>query len=102
MTVPFLLWCNVNTRKAIATSAACGLPIALAGGVGFVFTGLNAQYLPAYSLGYVYLPVLLAITFSSVVFAPLGVKLVHQIDTKHLKNIFTIFLYISATHMIFS
>ncbi|MDQ7002827.1 MAG: sulfite exporter TauE/SafE family protein, partial [Ghiorsea sp.] len=35
MSVPFLTWCNVKTQHAIATSAALGVPIALAGGMGY-------------------------------------------------------------------
>ena len=31
LTVPFLIWCHVDIRKAVATSSACGFPIALAG-----------------------------------------------------------------------
>lgn len=36
LTVPFLVWCNVKIQQAVATSSACGLPIAVAGCVGFI------------------------------------------------------------------
>ena len=39
MTVPYLAWCNVAMQKAVATSAAVGLPIAIAGAVGFTLAG---------------------------------------------------------------
>ena len=37
LTVPFLVWCNVDIRKAVSTSAALGFPIAIANSVGFIF-----------------------------------------------------------------
>ena len=35
LTVPLLIYCNVPIHQAVGTSAACGLPIALAGAIGF-------------------------------------------------------------------
>lgn len=35
LTTPFLLWYRLGLRRAIATSAACGLPIALAGAASY-------------------------------------------------------------------
>ncbi|HMR02172.1 MAG TPA: sulfite exporter TauE/SafE family protein, partial [Candidatus Competibacter phosphatis] len=70
LTVPFLTWCNIAIRQAVATSSACGLPIALAGALGFVVTGLNATGRPDWSLGYVYGPALVGITLTSMLSAP--------------------------------
>ena len=39
LSVPFLSWCSVELHKAIGTSAAIGLPIALAGAVGYATAG---------------------------------------------------------------
>ncbi len=39
MTTPFLVYNNINIKNAIATSAAVGMPIAIAGGVGFIIWG---------------------------------------------------------------
>jgi len=41
MTIPWMNFCNVPMRQAIGTSAALGLPIAIAGTVGFIITGLG-------------------------------------------------------------
>ncbi|MBL8259689.1 MAG: sulfite exporter TauE/SafE family protein [Candidatus Competibacteraceae bacterium] len=92
LTVPFLTWCNVQIRQAVATSAACGLPIAVAGALGFAIAGLNATALPAWSLGYVYGPALVGIALTSMLFAPLGAKLAHSLPTETLKKIFAVFL----------
>ena len=102
LTVPFLTWCNTTIRQAVATSAACGLPIALAGTLGFVVTGLNAAPLPAWSLGYVYGPALVGIVFTSMLTAPLGAKLAHTLPTEVLKKVFAVFLAVIGVKMLLS
>lgn len=102
LSVPFMLWCNVPTHHAIGTSAAIGLPIAVAGTVGYVFNGWNVANLPSYSLGYVYLPALFGIAAVSVLTAPLGVKLAHSLPVDRLKRYFAILLYVVATRMLIS
>jgi uncharacterized membrane protein YfcA len=102
LSVPFMLWCNINAHHAIGTSAAIGLPIAVAGTVGYIINGWNAPNLPAYSLGYVYLPALFGIAAISVLTAPLGVRLAHSLPVDRLKRIFAILLYIVATKMLLS
>lgn len=58
LSVPFMVWCNIPMHTAIGTAAAIGFPIAIAGTVGYVYNGMHATGLPAYSVGYVYLPAL--------------------------------------------
>jgi len=77
--VPFLAYCNINMQKAVATSSACGLPIAIAGSIGFGITGLNESGLPAWSSGYIYWPAFAGITIASALFAPLGARLAHAL-----------------------
>lgn len=100
LTVPFLTWCNVSIRQAVATSAACGLPIALAGSIGFVITGLNTANLPAWSLGYVYGPALVGIALVSMLSAPLGARLAHTLPTEMLKKVFAVFLALIGIKML--
>ncbi|MGV6857617.1 MAG: sulfite exporter TauE/SafE family protein [bacterium] len=92
LTVPFLYACNVSLREAIATSAACGLPIALAGSLGFVLSGLDNPATPSGALGYVYLPALLGVVLTSVAFAPLGAGLTHRLPVGHIKKVFALLL----------
>ena len=87
-------------HQAVATSAACGLPIALAGTLGFIITGLNAADRPAWSLGYVYGPALAGVAFASMLLAPLGAKLAHTLPTETLKKIFAVFLTLVGTKML--
>ena len=92
MTVPFLVWCNQNIRKAIATSAACGLPIAVAGAAGFIVAGLNETALPKGTSGYLYWPAFIGIVVCSVLTAPLGARLAHTIPMGALKKVFALLL----------
>jgi len=46
LSVPFLTWCNLPVHHAIGTSAAIGFPIAVAGTLGYIATGLSVSGLP--------------------------------------------------------
>lgn len=94
LTVPFLSWCNVRMQQAVGTSSACGLPIALAGAVGNVMTGWGEPALPDYSLGFIYMPAMLGIVLTSMVFARVGANLAHRLDSGLLKKIFAILLIV--------
>lgn len=100
--IPFLAWCSVPLRRAIGTSAAIGLPIAIAGALGYVVQGLRADGLPALSLGYVYLPALVLVAATSMLAAPLGARLAHRLPVKRLRIIFALLLYALATRMLVS
>ena len=99
LTVPFLNWCNYDIKKAIGTSAACGMPIAVAGMLGFIWVGLDVQEMPSGTMGYVYWPAFIGIGAMSVLFAPLGVKLAHSLPSYWLKKMFSIFILLVAIKM---
>ena len=92
LTVPWLVWHNVDIRQAVGTSAACGLPIALSGTLGFVVAGWRVEGLPAGATGYVYWPAVIAIILSSVLVAPVGARLAHTLPQAHLKKAFALLL----------
>lgn len=98
--VPFMTWCNVAIHQAVATSAALGLPIALANTLGYVVAGQGVAGLPAGSVGYVFVPALLVIAAASVLMAPLGVKAAHALPVKSLKRVFASVLYLLAAYMV--
>jgi hypothetical protein len=100
LTVPFLVWCNVNMRQAVATSSACGLPIAIAGAIGFAATGWNEIRLPAWSSGYIYWPALASIALTSLLFAPLGARLAHTLPVAVLRRVFAVFLAVLGVRML--
>lgn len=100
LTVPFLMWCNIDIRKAVATSSACGFPIALAGTISMILVGLNNPDLPENSIGYVYWPAAVLIVMSSILFAPIGARLAHTLKISVLKRIFAIVLLIIGIRMV--
>ncbi len=99
MTVPFLHWNGVSIRNAVATSSACGFPIALAGTIGFIVTGWGEEYLPSGSTGYVYWTAMPWIVITAFLFAPLGAKLAHNMPTRTLRRLFALLLFIVGVRL---
>jgi len=102
MTTPYLLWNNIPIRQAIGTSAACGLPIALFGSLGYLLAGLDAGGLPPGSSGYIYWPAFFGIITTSILFAPLGARLTTLLPVKVLKKLFAVVLMAVAVRLLTS
>ncbi len=102
VSVPFMLWHNVEVRRAIGTSSAIGIPIAVAGCAGYLINGLSVQNLPEYSIGFIFLPALVGIVICSIFSAPLGAKLVYILPVTRIKKFFAILLFIVGTNMLFT
>ena len=101
LTVPFLSACNIKLQHAIGTAAAIGFPIAIAGTFGYIANGIiQSKILPEYSLGYVYLPALAGIVIFSVISASIGAKVTHITQTKTIRKIFVMLLYLLGTKML--
>ncbi|MCX7171205.1 MAG: sulfite exporter TauE/SafE family protein [Proteobacteria bacterium] len=101
MSIPFMVWSNVAIHQAVGTSSALGFPIAIAGVVGYVFTGWQAEQLPPYSLGYVYLPAFVGVVLMSFMLAPYGARMAHKLPVKQLKRAFGGFLALLASKMLY-
>jgi uncharacterized membrane protein YfcA len=84
-------------HKAVATAAGLGVPITLAGAIGYVMAGLPHQAsLPPLSLGFVsVIGVVLIAPLSSGV-APLGARLAHSLPKRTLEIAFGLFLLLVA------
>lgn len=102
ITVPFLHACNLELKRAIAISTALGFPIALFGAAGFVLSGWHNAALPASTLGYVSLPALTAIASVSIMMAPLGVRLSHELPVKKLKQVFGLLVLAISISMLWN
>ena len=92
LAVPFMTWCSVPVKRAVATAAAFGVPIAISGTLGFLVAGLHAPNLPPGSVGYVVLPAFASIAVASVLAAPLGARLAHRLSDVMLRRIFVLFI----------
>jgi len=99
MTVPFMLFCGVSMTTAIGTGAALGVPVALVGTLGYVFSGHQVSELPHLALGFVYGPALLGIVAGSVLTAPMGARAAHRMPVATLRRIFAGLLYVLAAKM---
>lgn len=102
LSVPFMVWHNVEMRKAIGTSSAIGIPIAFSGCFGYFMNGLSVPNLPEYSLGFIFLPALLGMVIFSMMTAPFGAKLAHTLPVVRIKKIFAVLLFIVGVNMLIS
>jgi len=100
--VPFLLRRNVRVHEAIGTAAAVGWPIAAAGTLGYILSGVGREGLPSWNVGFVYLPALVWIVVASMAMAPLGARIAHRTPGGTLKRVFAVVLFLLATNMLVS
>ena len=102
LTVPYLVGRGIDIKKAIGTSAALGLPIALAGTLGYVINGWPYSSAENLTLGFIYLPAVLLISITSFISAPLGAKMAHRLPVAILKKIFSLLLILLSIKMLVS
>lgn len=100
LTVPFLTWRSVPMQQAVATSSACGLPIALASALSFMIIGWHNPHLPQWSFGFVYLPAMLGIALTSMFFARFGARLAHKLSPRLLKRLFAVLLLVVGVNFL--
>ena len=100
ISVPFMTWCNVRIHNAVATSAALGFPIALAGTLGYLLAGWNLPQMPPGAIGYLYWPGLVVLSIASISTAPLGARVAHSMDIAPLKRAFAVVLYCLAAYFV--
>ncbi len=99
LSVPFMVRCNVRMHAAVATSAALGMPIALAATIGFMLAGMRKAGLPPWSVGYVYVPALVAIVVTSTLLAPVGARVAHAWPVARLRYAFALMLTVLGAYM---
>lgn len=102
LNVPFMTLSNVSIHKAVGSSAAMGLLIAIPGAIGFLIIGWgHTEGMPPLSFGYVNLIALIVIIPVTVLFAPIGAHVAHRFSTKKLRSVFSIFMVLIALRMIY-
>ena len=90
-------------HNAVGTSAGIGLPISIAGTLGYVAAGIPHQaQLPPLSLGFVSLIGVAAIAPISSWVAPLGARLAHALPKRRLEIAFGSFLLLAAGRFVVS
>lgn len=98
----FMTLFNRPIHQAVATSAGVGVLISVPGFIGSIWAGWGEPGLPFLSTGFVnWLAVALIIPITLLV-APLGVKLAHQMKKRQLEIGFGIFMFIVAARFFYS
>lgn len=94
LTVPYLNRYGVVMQKAVGTSAACGLPIAIAGAFGFMIFGIQNKVAIPNSIGFVHIYAFLGISIMSFFTAKFGAKAAQVLSPVMLKKCFSGFLVV--------
>lgn len=97
--VPYFSAFGYPVHRAVGTSAAIGLIIALPATVGFVIAGWGIPALPQASVGHVNLLGLALIAPFTSLTAPLGVRLAHFLSPRALRLAFAGFLFATSVRM---
>ncbi len=100
LTVPLMIACNVPVINAVATSAALGFPIAVAGTLGYIIAGWSLPDMPSGAVGYLYLPALFTVAAASMLAAPWGARAAHRMNVRQLKRAFAGLLVALAGYML--
>jgi uncharacterized protein len=90
-------------HNAVATSAGLGVPITIAGTIGYILAGLPHQnLLPPLSIGFVSAIGVVMIAPISSYIAPLGARLAHALPKRQLEIGFGLFLIAASARFILS
>ena len=98
--VPYFYHRGLKMMNAIGTSAACGIPIAIAGSISYIFIGQDSEILPDNSIGYVYLPATVIVGIMSSITAKYGVNIAHRMKQKKLRIAFAFLVMIMALNLL--
>ncbi|MET0289774.1 MAG: sulfite exporter TauE/SafE family protein [Pseudoxanthomonas sp.] len=99
MTVPLLVWRGVLPVRAVGSSSAAGVVVAIASAAGFIVHAPDDLALP-HSVGYVYLPAALGVSIASMFAAPWGTRLAHQLSPRALRTVFAGFMVVIGTSLV--
>ena len=100
LSVPGLSWFKVPMKNAVATSAACGLPIAVSGTFTYLVQGWGEVNLPVGAWGFVYVPAFIGIVCASAFSAKWGARLAHQLPADILRLGFAVLLLVVGVRFI--
>ncbi|MGA0840649.1 MAG: sulfite exporter TauE/SafE family protein [Pseudomonadales bacterium] len=99
--VPTLIFFNTPVHRATATASGLGLPVALAGTLGFMLSPPAAPVGQGV-WGHIHLHALVPIVLSAVVAAPLGVRCAARIRPLPLRRAFGVLLIVAAGRMLWT
>ena len=90
--------CGRPLVQAVGTAAGVGVIIGMLGAIGFLIVGLSTVMVgaPPGSIGFINIPALVAISAMSVMTAPYGARLAHDLRSDLLKRYFGLYLLVVA------
>jgi uncharacterized membrane protein YfcA len=100
ISVPFLLYSGLPMSQASGTSASFTLPIALVGTLSCLTLSIQDLSLPL-ATGTIYWPAVFFVAPFTMLGAPLGTQLCHQIAAPKLKRGFALFLLFLGVRLLF-
>lgn len=99
--IPILLrWVRVGIDRVAAASLAVIVCAALAGTIGYGLGGLGVDGLPRGAMGFVHLPLLLAMLPGAVFLAPLGARWNDRLPASTLRRIFSLLLLLMGIRLL--
>jgi len=103
LVVPFLSFYQLAMRNAVAVAAVCSVLLSATGAITYAILGSQAHDAQVPGLiGFVYLPALLAISATSVIFARVGASLAHRLPVRYLQRGFAVLLIAVSIHLLIS
>ncbi|HUE92309.1 sulfite exporter TauE/SafE family protein [Pseudomonas sp.] len=101
LSVPILSAFKTPMHVAVGTGAALGMVISLPGAIGFLINGIDVANRPPFTVGYVNLAGLALIVPMTMLLAPYGARLAHSVDARRLRQLFALFLFLTALRMLY-
>jgi uncharacterized protein len=96
---PYFKATGMEPKRAVGTSAALGLPVSLAGAIGYAWAGRNV-HISDWAVGFVYVPALLALVVGAFLTVRAGVALAHRLPARALSTCFAVFLCANGGHLL--
>ena len=101
MLVPILIHRGDSAVRAVATSAACGIAVAIASASGYVMAANETTApLPWGSIGYVHAPTALLLAIGSTSATRYGAALAHKLAHQALSRAFALLLFVFGALMV--
>jgi uncharacterized membrane protein YfcA len=97
---PYFKATGMDPKQAVGTSAALGLPVSLAGAIGYAWAGRNT-HISEWAVGFVYVPALLVLIAGAFLTVRAGVALAHRLPSRVLSACFGLFLCANGGHLLF-
>lgn len=101
LSVPILNALRVPMHTAVGTGAMLGMVISIPGALAFILNGLDVPLRPPLSLGYVNMLGFALIVPATLATTGWGAKLAHSVDARRLRQVFALFLALTAARMFY-